>query len=112
MPNHLHLVFIPIVERDLSRSPVNFSDINIALQYPVTDILRKLKGSTSRACNLALNRTGAFWQHESYDHVVRDSDELKRIVNYVLNNPVKAGLVEYPEQWDYSYVNYDLIPVL
>ena len=123
MPNHVHLVFIPIVERDssrftgsverdLSRSPDNLSDMNIALQYPVTDILRKLKGSTSRACNLVLNRSGAFWQHESYDHVVRDSDELKRIVNYVLNNPVKAGLAEYPEQWNYSYVNYDLIPVL
>jgi hypothetical protein len=71
-----------------------------------------LKKNTAIKCNKVLGRTGAFWQHESYDHIVRDADELKRIVSYVLNNPVKAGLTGYPEQWDYSFVNYDLIPVL
>lgn len=113
MPNHVHIVFIPVVERDLSRSsPSSLSDINIAQQFPVTDILRKLKGATARECNELLKRTGQFWQHESYDHVVRDSKALKRIVNYVLNNPVKAGLVSSPEVWKYSYVNYNLIPEL
>lgn len=129
MPNHVHMVFTPIVERDLSRSQEladcserSDSDINVdlhsrnktssALQFPVTNILRKLKGSTSRACNLILHRTGPFWQHESYDHVIRNADELRRIVEYVLNNPVKAGLADTPEEWEYNYVNYELIPVL
>ncbi len=123
MQNHVHMVFTPVVKRDLSRlSESSKGDINVALhrrsnmntlpQFPVTDILRKLKGSTSRACNLVLNRTGPFWQHESYDHVVRDADELKRIVEYVLNNPVKARLADTPEEWEYNYVNYGLIPVL
>jgi putative transposase len=113
MPNHVHMVFIPIVKRDLSRSPAAASsDINIALQYPVTDILRKLKGSTSRECNKLLNRSGSFWQHESYDHVIRNSDSLKRIVNYILNNPVKAGLADSAEEWKFSYINHNLIPEL
>ena len=113
MPNHLHIVFIPDIEPDLFRSSNKCkSDINIALHYPVTDILRKLKGSSARECNKVLGRTGAFWQHESYDHVIRDSDELKRIVNYVIENPVKAGLTATPEEWAYNYVNYDLIPVV
>ena len=47
-----------------------------------------------------------FWQHESYDHVVRDENELGRIVEYVLNNPVKVGFCENWEDWKYSYCNF------
>ena len=38
------------------------------------------------------NRTGQFWQHESYDHWTRDLVELERIIRYIEENPVKAGL--------------------
>ena len=31
--------------------------------------------------------------------LVRDDDELERIVYYIRDNPVKAGLVERPEHW-------------
>ncbi|MCX6148912.1 MAG: hypothetical protein NTX22_00140 [Ignavibacteriales bacterium] len=124
MSNHVHLAFTPIpiginvdlqtVSRDLSRQNKNTkedlinNDMNVVLQkqnYIVTEILRKLKGSTSRECNKILNRQGAFWQHESYDHVVRSIDELRRIVNYVLQNPVKAGLVDEWGKWIWSYYN-------
>ncbi|MBU2583853.1 MAG: hypothetical protein KKH32_00820, partial [Bacteroidetes bacterium] len=103
-----------IVGRDLSRPIKDVSeikvDINVDLQEPiVTEILRKLKGSTANKCNKLLNRSGAFWQHESYDHVVRDIKELQRIVKYVLNNPVKAGLCEKWEDWKYSYCNFELL---
>jgi hypothetical protein len=45
-----------------------------------------------------LGRQGDFWQHESYDHVVRDEAELARIVEYVRLNPARAGL---PGEWVY-----------
>ena len=123
MPNHVHTVFTP-VDRDLSRSQLptenvdrdlsrftnniaNNSDINVALQFPiVTNILRLLKGSTARECNKILNRTGAFWQHESYDHVIRSEDELNRIIEYILNNPVRAKLVDNADEWKWSYCKY------
>jgi len=113
MSNHVHQVFTPIVGRDLSRPqeqidspPQNNIDMNVDLQFPiVTDVLRLIKGSTARECNKILNRSGAFWQHESYDHVVRDYNELQRIVKYVLNNPVKEGLCEKWEDWKWSYCN-------
>jgi putative transposase len=101
MPNHVHLVIYPIVERIAdSLTPENGDN-----SYFVTKILQNLKKYTARECNKLLTRTGSFWQHESYDHVVRDMKALKRIVNYVLNNPVKAGLVASPEGWKHSYVN-------
>lgn len=114
MSNHVHQVFTPIVDRDLSRQdrPTDDGsvDINVDLQFPVvTNILRLIKGRTSRECNKILNRSGTFWQHESYDHVVRDDKKLIRVVNYVLNNPVKAGLCEKWEDWKWNYCNFELL---
>ena len=84
MPNHVHLVLSPSKNGDGI--------------IPLSKIMHVLKGKTARQANLVLGRQGAFWQHESYDHVVRDQEELNRIVNYVLNNPRRAGL---PDRWIY-----------
>jgi REP element-mobilizing transposase RayT len=76
--------------------------------YSLTEILQSLKRHTARQSNLILGRSGAFWQDESYDHIVRDQAELERIIKYVLNNPVKAGLVDDWIKWKWSYCKYDL----
>lgn len=55
-------------------------------------IIILIKGSTSRAANLILERSGAFWQHEKYDHLVRNDRELMNVIWYVVTNLVKAGL--------------------
>lgn len=121
MPNHVHIVFRPIIDRDSSRSPqqnaanndtnAQGNDMNVVLHNKktsiVTETLRRIKGSAARECNKILNRSGSFWQHESYDHVVRDSDDLNRIVEYVLNNPIKAGLCSKWEDWKGSYCNFN-----
>ena len=65
--------------------------------------MQSLKGYTARKANLLLERSGVFWQPESYDHVIRDANEWRRIITYVLNNPVKAGLVDTWEKWQWSY---------
>lgn len=89
MANHVHLVF----------APLPFGEG----YYSLAKILHSLKLYTARRVNLLLKRQGRFWQHESFDHYVRDSDEHQRIVAYVLNNPVKAGLVPSWRDWPYSY---------
>ena len=95
MPNHVHAVFMPLpVEED--------SDA----YHSLASIMQSLKGYTAREANRILGRKGRFWQDESYDHVVRDDKELKRIVNYVLHNPVKAGLVESAADWRWSYCKW------
>lgn len=83
MPNHVHLVILP--------------------KTPLPVITRWLKGSTARKANLILGRTGgAFWQDESFDHRVRDEQELQRLVQYVEQNPVTAGFVAHPSDWPWS----------
>ena len=65
--------------------------------------MQSLKGYTARKANQLLGRSGAFWHHESYDHCVRNPTELQRTVTYVLNNPVKVGLVDEWKKWRWSY---------
>ena len=83
MGNHVHVLFRP--------------------RQPVSRVLQWLKGSTAREANLVLSRTGKpFWQRESYDHWVRDESQMHRIVSYIENNPVGAGLVSDPSQYPWS----------
>jgi len=104
MPNHVHIIFTPIVKHSTDNKLIGRTGCST---YIVTDILKSLKWYSALNCNKILVRTGAFWQHESYDHVVRNSDELKRLVEYILYNPVKAGLCENWDEWKWSYCNFE-----
>ena len=109
MPNHVHLV-IQLNEKavekifEKNRAGVGRKQKN----YPLAKVMQLLKGATAKKCNEALGRTGSFWHHESYDHFVRDEKELYRIIEYVLNNPVKAGLVKVWKEWEFSYSNLEM----
>jgi carbamoylphosphate synthase large subunit/REP element-mobilizing transposase RayT len=74
MPNHVHAVVQPRGEHHLS------------------DILRSWKTFSAKAINRALERTGSVWMPESYDHIVRDWNELLALRDYVAANPKKADL--------------------
>lgn len=71
--------------------------------YSLAAIMASLKGYTAREANKLLGRKGQFWQHESYDRVVRDEDELMRVLAYIIDNPVKAGLVKDANEWPWTY---------
>jgi len=49
-----------------------------------------------------LQRSGRFWQHESYDHWSRDLRQSERIIAYIEENPVSAGVVQRPEDYRWS----------
>ncbi|HEX8428322.1 REP-associated tyrosine transposase [Hymenobacter sp.] len=65
--------------------------------------LQRLKSYTALEANRLLGRTGQFWQRETYDHIIRDGEEMQRVLAYVVNNPVKAGLIENWQQWPHTY---------
>lgn len=85
MPNHVHLLLTPNIEPSVA--------------------LRRLKGSSARQANKLLGLTGQpFWQAKSYDHLVRSRAEFERIENYILQNPVRAGLARSEEEYPWSSV--------
>jgi putative DNA methylase len=79
-----------------------YSDEISDSRSPLSSIMHSLKSYTANCANQILGRTGRFWQHESYDHWVRDLDELERIVDYIRANPVRAGLCKTPAEWAWS----------
>jgi len=78
MPNHVHAVLRPRCEHSLS------------------SVLHSWKSFSSKAIGKLLNREGTLWQEESYDHLVRDVQDFAHAVRYVVENPLNAGLRNWP----------------
>lgn len=87
MPNHVHILI----------DTANYENTSIS------QTMKLIKGGSAYLCNRKLQRKGHFWQDESYDHYVRNAKELENIIRYIVQNPVKAGLVEDWEKWEFTY---------
>ncbi len=77
MPNHVHLLLVP-VNRELELC------------------MKRIKGRSATICNRLLGRTGSFWQTDSFDHIVRNLEQLNKYRRYIADNPNKAGIVLHP----------------
>jgi len=85
MPNHAHVVVWPMPGHTLS------------------DILHSWKSYTAHEINKLLpKRIVPFWQSESYEHLIRDDEDMRRCCHYTLMNPVTACLCARPEDWKWS----------
>ncbi len=82
MPNHVHVVFCAFTGFGLDK------------------ILHSWKSYTANKANRILGRSETFWAREYYDRVVRDWEDYEARVQYVLDNPKKAGL----EDWEWVWV--------
>jgi putative transposase len=87
MPDHVHLLLIPMGKYQLSR------------------IMKGIKGKTARQLNLKRGTSGSIWLEESFDRIIRDQKELDEKLNYMLYNPVKKHLTENPWQYHGWYFN-------
>lgn len=85
MPNHAHALLTPNPPHRLG------------------DIVKTWKQFSALRANRLLGCVGKrFWQPESFDRWVRDDAERVRIVRYVRENPVKAGLCLAASDWPWS----------
>ena len=83
LANHVHVLLTPI--------------------WKLERITKGIKGYSSHQINALEDRHGRiFWQDESFDHWARDEAELMRIIHYIENNPVAAGLCDRAEDWRWS----------
>ena len=51
----------------------------------------------------ALPAQGAIWQEEYWDRFIRDEKHFNSALRYILENPLKAGLVDTVENWPWSF---------
>ena len=84
MPNHVHVL------------------IEMMPEYSLTSILHSWRSFTANEANKILGRKGEFWQKEYFDRYIRNAQHFRDAVDYIDNNPVKAGLVAIPEEWPFG----------
>ncbi|MDD4995051.1 MAG: transposase [Patescibacteria group bacterium] len=74
--------------------------------YSVPEILHSLEWGFSnnwRLLHPAAELPNANpWQSRVWEHVIQSDAELQYHINYIINNPVKHGFVDDPEDWPYS----------
>jgi len=88
MPNHIHFLATPLENTELA------------------EIAHSIKSYTAHEANKILNRAGQFWQHEPFDRYVRNRKHFVNVIEYIKNNPVKAGLCAKAEDWKFSSALY------
>jgi putative transposase len=82
MPDHVHLLVEGLTESSDLRK------------------LAKLMKQQSGAAH-ALRAGMRLWQEGYYDRVLRKEEEVKDVAGSILNNPVRAGLVNAPAEYGY-----------
>ena len=91
MPDHVHTIFTPLIN-DAAREV-----------YSLVEIMDAIKGASAHRINRLLGRAGKVWQTESFDRVLRSSEKLDEEIHYILENPLRKGLVsawaEYRWLW-------------
>ena len=85
MPDHCHSILAPLEP------------------HPLAEVMKRLKGSSSYRANLSIHRRGPLWQHESFDHILRSDESLSSKIEYICNNPVRAGLVDHWSEYAWTW---------
>ncbi len=78
MPNHVHAIVEPLSRYELSKIVVYW------------------KGSSAHKINKLLDRTGHVWAKDYFNHIIRSGTSYDSQVLYVKNNPIAAGLNNWP----------------
>jgi putative transposase len=93
MPNHVHLVFETIKDDEPT----------------ISATIESFKRNTGEKAKELLGIGSQFWIPDHHVHIIHEQNEFINIISYILENPVKTGLVEYWRDWPWSYCNPDYI---
>jgi putative transposase len=86
MPDHLHVLFSP-------------ADSGIALDR----WMGRFQSYTTNE-SVKLGGRAPLWQRSGNDHVCREEETAETVLMYIVNNPVRAGLVERWQDWPWTRV--------
>ena len=84
MPNHVHAL------------------IETTPGFPLEAVVHSWKSFTAKQVNKILGRSGQVWEEDYFDRYIRDENHLSAVVDYIEQNPVKAGLVDTASDWRWS----------
>ena len=119
MPEHVHLLLSEPQAKAVQNESGGPFKPDVGLSGPaqrptLADALKSLKQGVSRRLirDIPLKPTAGlsgppcfaehFWQKRYYDLNIRNHAQFIEKLRYIHRNPVKAGLCERPEDWDWS----------
>lgn len=88
MGNHFHLIIKPARHVNLSR------------------LMQWIMSVFAQAFNRLYNLTGHVWGERFFSRVIGSLREYAALVEYIDENPVKAGLVEHPLDWIFGGLHF------
>ncbi len=93
MPDHAHVLAKPLPK--VAEEPLAV--------YDLAQIIHSVKGYSAQRINALTDSLGSVWQQERYDRLVRDEREFSETWRYIIDNPVRAGLVQNTEDYQWLY---------
>ncbi len=97
LPDHLHCIWT---------LPDNENDNSIRWRTIKSYFTQRYKGgfhaNTEISASRKLRRESGIWQRRFWEHIIFDDLDYERHINYIHYNPVKHGLVEDVESWQWS----------
>jgi REP element-mobilizing transposase RayT len=86
MPDHVHMLFTPLEDGEGGL-------------HRLAKIMNSIKGASSHSVNKLLERKGTLWEPESFDRILRTDDDFEFRLDYIVQNPVVAGLAAKPDDY-------------
>jgi REP element-mobilizing transposase RayT len=83
MPDHIHVAVVPQKRK-------------------IPEIVRGIKGFTTRKINDLMNKKGKLWQKGYRDFVMDDLEAINQKLRYIEENPVRAGLTKDVKKYPFS----------
>ncbi|RCX32225.1 REP element-mobilizing transposase RayT [Thioalbus denitrificans] len=74
------------------------------------NLMHSLKSFSANRINGVLEREGPLWARQYHEQAIRTEDGFTRAIQYVLNNPLRSGLVERLDDYPHWYCRYPLLP--
>jgi putative transposase len=88
MPTHFHFLIKPEADTSLSA------------------IMQWIKTNSAKRWNFTHGSTNHLWGNRYFSRAVKNEHEYECVMNYIDQNPVKAGLATSPEEWKASAAFY------
>ena len=93
MPDHFHLV--GFMDTGEAGKPIT-----------VASLAKSIKGYSAREINKLRDTKGSLWQREYHDRLLLNVRAVRGAIEYVIGNPVKAGLSEKPEDYPWLWTDW------
>ena len=91
MPDHIH--FVTKKEKNT--------------KYTLSDLICILKSKSVYLLKQKIIIPESFWLEKYYEHVIRNEKDWVEKIKYIINNPLKANIVNYEDSYPYLYCNFD-----